>query len=1021
VTVLFADVANYTTMAERLDPEEVHRVMDGCFQILMEEIHRREGTINQFMGDGIMAIFGAPQAHENHAQRACDAALAIQKALGAFSLDVKKEYGTDFTMRVGLNSGPVVVGAIGNDLRMDYTALGDTTNLAARMESAAKPGSILASSSTYRLTGDFFQFRPAGRILIKGKESGEQAYELLSGGEARTRIEAAAARGLSPFIGRESELKTIADAFDKARSGSGQLLEIMGEAGVGKSRLLFEARRALDHANCTYLEGRCRHHVPAISYVPLLDILKAYFEIKEEDQESAVRQKLEQALSQFDEALKKHLSSFHELFSLKFSDEGYQSLEAGEKKVRTFKALKRILIAASRERPLAVALEDVQWIDRVSEELLEGLLDALPRAHILLILVYRPEYVRQWGKQCRSIRIALGQFSEAQGARLVHSILADGDVHPDVVDLILRRTEGNPLFIEEIIRGLLENGTIEQKEGQFVLNADRESFEAPETVQGIVAARIDRLEEHLKWILQVASVIGREFSLPSLRLVTGVEDDELRTMLEELEELGLIAEQGPHEERQYFFKHALCQEVVYGGMLLGRRKELHEKMGRALESQNAANLQEFYQLLAHHYGRSTNNEKAFEYLRLANRKAAGICAMDEARAHFEKAMTILDDLPDDRENQKKRISLLTDQNVVFQLLWKLPEYYELLNAYQPVSTEIGNPGLLGVFYHRISHCDFWFGRLDQAIYAGMKAAALCTASGNIEDAACAYTGVGWSHLWKGDCRQALSCMKEALRLMEEQFNLRWYVWALSGACLAHTYLGRWDEALAYGQKGLKAAEEFSNNSLISFAAFVLSLMHTNIRDSGTAIAYGEVAVERATTPADKVWAKTCLGWAWCHAGKSTQGIEELRGVIPLYTASGNLPGYAFSSIMLGEGHFLAGQQEEAKTAIKEGLTAAGACGMKYHMAWAYRLLGDLASKADPEKASLRFQEGLACLQEIDAPYPLALTLASYGRFCALQGNTSEAREYLSKALEIFERLGTLIELGKVRKELAELP
>ena len=304
VTVLFADVANYTSMSEKLDPEEVHQIMDGCFKILMDEIHKYEGTINQFTGDGVMALFGAPVAHEDHAQRACYAALSIQKAIGDYGEKVKKDCGMEFKMRIGLNSGPVIVGSIGDDLRMDYTAVGDTTNLGSRMESMARPGTILVSGNTHRLVRDFFEFKSLGKIEVKGKKEPQEAFELIKTGEVETRIGASVAKGLTRFVGRKNSMAALMDAFDKAKSGSGQVVGLVGEAGVGKSRLLLEMRNMLPQGEYNYLEGRCLHYGGSMAYLPILDILRSYFEIKEGDREFLIKKKMEEKILDLDEKLK---------------------------------------------------------------------------------------------------------------------------------------------------------------------------------------------------------------------------------------------------------------------------------------------------------------------------------------------------------------------------------------------------------------------------------------------------------------------------------------------------------------------------------------------------------------------------------------------------------------------------------------------------------------------------------------------------------------------------------------------
>ena len=387
VTVLFADVAGFTSLSDKLDPEEVHQIMDGCFQILLREIHGHEGTINQFTGDGVMALFGAPVAHEDHAQRACHAALAIQKALAPYGEKVQRECGVAFRMRIGLNSGPVVVGSIGDDLRMDYTAVGDTTNLAARMQSLARPGGILASANAHRLVRDYFVFKPLGKLTIKGKKEPQEAYELVKPGGAESRIEASQARGLTPFVGRRRELETLCELWEKARSGAGQIAAVVGEAGVGKSRLLLEMRRTLEKGDATYLEGRCLHFGSSMPYLPILDILRTYFGIEEKDGAHVRKEKISDNVLALRRDLSHVIAPCQDLFSLPLDDPRFADLEPQRKRDRVFEAVRDILGSASRHRPLLLAVEDLQWIDKTSQEFLDYLIGWLAPTRILLTLV----------------------------------------------------------------------------------------------------------------------------------------------------------------------------------------------------------------------------------------------------------------------------------------------------------------------------------------------------------------------------------------------------------------------------------------------------------------------------------------------------------------------------------------------------------------------------------------------------------------------------------------------------------
>jgi class 3 adenylate cyclase/tetratricopeptide (TPR) repeat protein/energy-coupling factor transporter ATP-binding protein EcfA2 len=1019
VTVLFADVANYTSISEKIDPEEVHQIMDGCFKILMDEIHKYEGTINQFTGDGVMALFGAPVAHENHAQRACYAALSIQKAIEEYGKKVKEDCGVDFLMRIGLNSGPVIVGSIGDDLRMDYTAVGDTTNLASRMENMAKPGTILGTIYTHRLAKDYFEFESLDKVQVKGKKEPVEAYQVIKPSEIETRIEAAAAKGLTEFVGRKKEMEILKEAFEKACTGLGQVVGIVGEAGVGKSRLLLELKGILPKGEYTYLEGRCLHYGSSMPYLPISDILRRYFEIKEGDRVFVVKKKVEEKILQLDERLKSNLPPIQELLSLKVEDSAYLQLEPQQKRQRCFEAIRDLLVRESERKPLVLVVDDLHWIDRSSEEFLGYLVDWLANAKVLLILLYRPEYTHAWGSKSYYSKIGVDQLSTKSSAKLVQNILEGGEVVPELRELIIDRAGGNPLFVEELTHSLLENGSIQRKDHQYVLARQASEIEVPDTIQGIIAARIDHVEESLKRIVQVASVIGREFAYRILQTIMGMRE-ELKSSLLNLQGLEFIYEKRLFPELEYIFKHALTQEVAYNSLLIKRRKEIHEKIGSAIEDLYPDRLEEYYEMLAHHYVLSDNRKKALEYLARANQKAARVNALQEAMSYFDKAMEILDSFPETESNQQRRISLLVDQWVVFQLSLRFSEYYDLLNRYEAMATELGNQELLGMFYARLGACQWWFGHLDQATKTLTKAAELCEAAGAHEDLGFAYMTLQWSYLWKGDFAHVLTLKEAAIGQMEKQFNLRPYVLALTGASWAYSHTGSWDNAVKEAEKGLKVAEEYSNNSLISFAAFALSVACTLRGDLSNALEYGEQAVEVAPTPADKVWAQTGLAWALCRLGDPYKGVEVATNLASMYHAVRFFPAEIYTIITLGEGHWRCGDNGAATQRLHEGLELAERTGMRFLIGYACRLLGETTVKVNPEQAMNHFMQSIAMFQEVKAENELALAYAGYGRFHKRQGNMEQARENLTKALGIFEKLGTLGEPDKVRQELAQV-
>jgi class 3 adenylate cyclase/tetratricopeptide (TPR) repeat protein len=771
VTVLFADVANFTSISEKLDPEEIHGIMDDCFKILMDEIHRYEGTINQFTGDGVMALFGAPLAHEDHAVRACHASLSIQHALADYGEKLKKICGIDFKMRIGLNSGPVVVGAIGDDLRMDYTAIGDTINLASRMESSAQPGTILVSGHTQKLTREFFTFSSLGPLQVKGKEEPQDAYELIEASEVRTRLEASAVSGLTRFVGRAKEMETLSDALDKASSGQGQVVGIVGEAGVGKSRLILEMRHMFPEY--TYLEGRCLHYGGSMAYLPLLDILRSYFEIKEGEREYVINKKMKEKILLLDEHLTTALAPFQDLLSLE-TDDAYRTLEPKQKRERIFEALRDLFIRESQKTPLVLIVEDLHWIDKTSEEFLDYLIGWLATTPALLILLYRPEYTHRWGSKSFYATIRVDHLSLPTSAELVQSILSEAEMVLELKDLILGKAAGNPLFMEELTHSLLENGSIEKTKDHYVLSRKLSDIEVPDTIQGIIAARIDRLDDSLKRIMHVASVIGREFAFRILQSITDMRED-LKGHLLNLQGLEFIYEKRLFPELEYIFKHALTQEVAYNSLLLARRKEIHGRIGRAIEELYAERLHEFYEMLAYHFSRSDDLAKGIGYGKKAAARASSVYAYVEAARLLEEALKVQEVL--DSGDKAKRCDLLLELADALRLGNRaqraldeeLPEAFSLAES-------MGDRARASRACTVAILCAWFSGNLTLASWGGPEVALWVEkadryAEENTLDRAWADLAMGHARWWTGARTNQYSLMSEAVRLLSRALEL----------------------------------------------------------------------------------------------------------------------------------------------------------------------------------------------------------------------------------------------------------
>jgi class 3 adenylate cyclase/tetratricopeptide (TPR) repeat protein len=635
VTVLFADVAGFTPMSEKLDPEDVHEIMDGCFRILMDEIHRFEGTVNEFRGDGIMALFGAPIAHEDHAQRACYGSLAIQESLRPYAEHLKREHNIDFKVRIGLNSGPVVVGAIGDDLRMDYTAQGDTANLAARMESNAEPGTVAASGHTYRLAKDFFEFGSKKTVQVKGKDEPQDTYELIRARDIHTRMEASMARGLTELVGRRPEMESLMAAFEKAKQGEAQIVDVVGEAGVGKSRLVYEFEKAV-RDEAAFLTGVCAHYGRNINFLPVMDIVRGAFGIQEGMTQEEVGDRIAQTAT---DGLASMIPFYRTLLSLPVDDPMFGMLDAAARKDGTFEAVKNLLLAISAEKPLVVFLEDVHWIDKISEDLFTFFTRCILGHPILMLSAYRPEGSPPWAQGAHYQRLSLETLSSKSSVRLVRNIVGGVPLDSDLEQKIVAQTGGNPFFVEEIVRELLERGDIAERDDRYVCGRPIDQLQIPDTIQGVLSARMDRLNEELKRTMQVASVIGRDFAFRLLKSIMTL-GEELRVHLTNLVGLEILYEKALYPELEYIFKHALTQEVAYESLLKQRRREIHGRIAHAIEELFPDQIEEHYEILAHHYGQSGDAEKTVHYLLLAGEKSNRQDALQNANDFFERAFEI---------------------------------------------------------------------------------------------------------------------------------------------------------------------------------------------------------------------------------------------------------------------------------------------------------------------------------------------------------------------------------------------
>jgi class 3 adenylate cyclase/tetratricopeptide (TPR) repeat protein len=659
VTVLFADIKDSTELIKDLDPEAAQQLLDPAIHIMMDAVHRFEGTVNQVLGDGIMALFGAPIAHEDHALRACYAALAMQTAMQPYADEMFRAHGITMQIRVGLNSGEVVVRTIGNDLHMDYSAVGHTTHLASRMEHLATPGSITLPGTTLRLVEGMVRIQARGPVPVKGMTDPVEVYELTGASTIRRRLQAAVARGLTRFVGRDTEIAALRQALEQAGAGHGQVVAAVGEAGVGKSRLVYEFVHSHRTQGWTVLESASVSYGKATPYFPVIDLLKRYVYVEDGDDPRTMRAKVTGHILTLDEALHEAIPPLLSLLDVLPEDSPFLHLAPPQRRQRTLNGLKRIMLRESQVQPLLLVFEDLHWIDSETQAFLDSLVESLPTAPLLLVVNYRPEYQHGWGSKTFYTQLRLDPLPPASADAFLEALLGADPSLEALKELLIERTEGNPFFLEESVRTLVESEVLVGEPGAFRLAQDLPTIQVPPTVQAVLAARIDRLPAEEKRLLQTAAVIGHEVPLPLLQAIAELSETTLHAALTHLQATEFLYEAQLFPEREYTFKHALTQNVAYQSLLMVTRQQVHQQIAQVLAERFPETTTTQPELLAYHYTQAGLSEQALGYWQQAGERAVERSANVEAVAHLNKGLALLETLPDSSWRTQHELGLLT--------------------------------------------------------------------------------------------------------------------------------------------------------------------------------------------------------------------------------------------------------------------------------------------------------------------------------------------------------------------------
>jgi predicted ATPase/class 3 adenylate cyclase len=1011
VTALFADIKGSTVLMRDLDPEEARAIVDPVLQLMMAAVHRYGGYVAQSTGDGIFAMFGAPAAHEDHPQRALHAALAMQEDLHRYADRLRAEGKIPVEARIGVNTGEVVVRTIETGGHTEYTPVGHETNLAARMQTAAPAGSIAASEATQRLCEGYFTFRDLGRTEVKGLSEPINVYEVVGVGPLRSHFELAARRGLTKFVGRESELQQMKHALALAQRGHGQIVAVVADAGTGKSRLFHEFKAMLP-ADCKLLEAYSVTHGKASAWLPVLELLRGYFGLQDADDPATRREKIHATLAALDPSLSDALPYLFGLLGIQEGPDPLAQMNPQVRRQRTLEAIKRVFLRESLEHVLVVIFEDLHWIDSETQALLDLLADSVAGARLLLLVNYRPEYRHKWSGRGHYQQLRLDPLGSESAAAMLAGLLGEGAELEALKRPVAERTGGNPFFIEEMVQALFEQGIL-TRNGAVKLVRPLAQAHLPVTVQGLLASRIDRLPVEQKELLQTLAVIGRESPLGLIKRVASTTDAQLERMLADLQTLEFIYEQPALTGAEYIFKHALTQEVAYNSLLMERRKLLHERSGQAVESMFAEQLDDHLVELARHYSRSDNVIKAVEYLGRAGQQALQRSAHADAISSLNAAIGLLQRLPDspERIQRELRLQLTLGPASIAVKGYAAPEVELAFTRARQLCERLGDPpelfpALLGMYYVHFLRAEL---RTAHELAENLQR----RAQGAHDPALLllAQCALGQISFQMGELLLARKHLEIAISLYDRDRH-RTLAFRYAGVdagvrCLSYaastlSSLGYPDQALKRGNEAVALAQALSHpHSLVYAESFVgwvrLSRGEARASQEG-AERIMALSIEHGFT----LWlalATTLHGAALAGQGRNEEGIAQIEEGLTATAATGAKMARPGGLNLLAGACMRTGRLDHGFAALTEALATADEHEDRMYEAETHRLKGELLLKQDHSnvaEAQRCFQRAIEIARNRSAKSHELHATMSLARLLDSQGKPAEARAMLAE-------------------------
>ncbi|MGH8064168.1 MAG: ATP-binding protein, partial [Candidatus Entotheonellia bacterium] len=904
---------------------------------------------------------------------------------------------------------------------------------AARMEQMAKPGSALITAETLRLAEGLVQVRPLGPVPVKGLAHPVEVFELVGAMPTWTRLQAAAVRGLTRFVGRQAEIEALDQALERTGTGHGQVVAVIGEPGVGKTRLFYEFTHSHRTPGWLILESHSVSYGKATPYLPVRDLLKVYFEIDDRDEARKIREKVTGKLLTLDAALGPALPAFLTLLDVQVEDPSWQALDPSHRRQRTLEALKRLLLRESQAQPVLMVFENLHWIDAETQGFLDNLVEGLPTARLLLLVNYRPEYQHAWGHKTYYTQLRLDPLPPERADELLEVLLGDDPGLAPLKQRLVERTEGNPFFLEESVRTLVETGVLEGERETYRLEKPLQSIQVPATVQAVLAARIDRLPPDEKRLLQAAAVIGTDVPLVLLQAIAECREESLRLGLTHLQSAEFLYEMRLFPEIEYTFKHALTHQVAYESLLQERRRALHARIVEALEALARDRVAEQVERLAHHALRGEVWDKALAYGRQAGEKAMARPAYREAVEYFEQALSALPHLPETRDARELAIDLQLALRSALRPLGDFGRILGCLREAEALAAALDDHRRLGQVSRFLSDHFFFMGAYDQAIAAAQRALALATVGGDVVLQALANLYFGRAYHAQGDYRQAIHWFGQAAAFFEgarhrERFGQLILPAVSSRAFLAwcHAELGMFAEGRALGDEGLLMAEAVAHPGSLMAASWGIGLLSLCQGDLPRALPLLERALSicrDADLPAYFPRMAVSLGAAYTLGGRVADAMPLLMQAMEQATAMETIVHQALCGLSLGMAHLLAGRLEEAHALAERALALTREHQERGNQAYALRLLGEIAARREPpesDQAESHYRQALTLADELGMRPLVAHCHLGLGKLYLKTEQREQARAELSTAIELYRAMEMTFWLPQAEAALAQI-